>query len=71
MAFVTCEVKPAPPLVPGLGRWAMQRYGCGFFPMMTVVTNRVAAELYRLLLGIRAAVADVRVEQRLDHERFV
>ena len=40
----------------------MQRYGFGFFPMMTVVTNRVAAELYRLLFGITAAVADIRVE---------
>ena len=71
MAFVTRGEKPAPPLVPGLGRRAMQRYGFGFFPIMTVVTNRVAAELYRILLGIPAEVADVRVEQRLDHERFV
>lgn len=70
-AFVTCGENPAPPLVPGLGRWAMQRYGFGVYPLMTVVTNRVAAELYRILLGIPAAVADVRVEQRADRERFV
>jgi hypothetical protein len=49
----------------------MQRYGFGFYPLMTVVTNRVAAELYRILLGISAAVADVRVEQHADAERFV
>jgi hypothetical protein len=71
MAFVTCGEKPAPPLVPGLGRGAMRRYGFGFFPVATVVTNRVAAELYRVLLGIPAMVADVRVEQRIDRERFV
>lgn len=71
MAFVTCGEKPAPPLVPGLSRSAMHRYGFGFFPLAMLVTNRVAAELYRLLLGIPAHVADVRVEQRLDRERFV
>lgn len=71
MAFVTFGEKPAPPLVPGLGRWATKRFGFGFFPLMTVVTNRAAAELYRLLFGIDAAVADIRVEQRLDRERFV
>jgi hypothetical protein len=38
---------------------------------MTMVANRVAAELYRLLFGIAAAVADIRVEQRLERERFV
>jgi hypothetical protein len=71
MAFVTHGSKPAPPLVPGLGRRAMNRFGFGFFPVMMVVTNRVAAELYQILLGIGAAVADLRVEQRSDRERFV
>ena len=70
-AFVTFGERPAPPLVPGLGRWATQRYGFGTYPLMTVVTNRVAAELYRILLGVPAAVADVRVEQHTDEERFV
>jgi hypothetical protein len=71
MAFVTKGEKPAPPLIPGMGRRAMDHYGFGFFPVMTVVTNLVAAELYRVLLGFRAAVADIRVEQRVDRERFV
>lgn len=71
MAFVTFGDKPAPPLVPGFGRWARQRFGFGFFPIMAAVTNRPAAELYRTFLGIPAVVADVRIEQRLDHERFV
>ena len=71
MAFVTYGDKPAPPLVPGLGRWARQRCGFGFFPIMAAVTNRPAAVLYRTFLGIPAVVADLRVEQRLDHERFV
>jgi hypothetical protein len=71
MAFVTYGEKRAPPLVPGLSRSAMRRYGFGFFPVVMVVTNRVAAELYRILLGIPASVADVRVEQRVDRERFV
>jgi hypothetical protein len=69
--FVTCGLRPAPPIVPGLGRRAGQHYGFGVYPLMKAVTNRVAAELYRILLGVPAAVADVRIEQRLDHERFV
>ena len=71
MAFVTCGQEPAPPLLPGLGRRAMKRFGFGFFPVMVVVTNRVAAELYRILFGIPSSVADIRVEQRFDRERFV
>jgi hypothetical protein len=71
MAFVTCGDKPAPPLVSGMGRWAMKRYGFGFFPVTMVVTNRTAAEMYRTFLGISAAVADLRIEQRLAQERFV
>lgn len=71
MALVTCGDKPAPPLLPGLGRRAMTRHGFGFFPVMTVVTNPLAAEMYERLLGIAASVADIRVEQRADRERFV
>ena len=46
MAFVTCGEKAAPPMVPGLGLRAMRHYAFGSFPLMMVVTNRVAAQIY-------------------------
>lgn len=71
IAYVTRGDEPAPPLVPALGKRAMTRHGFGGFMLMLVVTNRVAAETYRILMGLPALVGDIRHEQRLDRERFV
>jgi hypothetical protein len=71
VAYVTRGDKPPPPLVPALGKRAMARYGFGVYTLMLVVTNRVAAETYRILTGIPAVIGDIRHEQRLDRERFV
>lgn len=71
VAFVTHGDQPAPPLVPGLGRRAMEHYGFGFFPLMIAVTNPLAARMYQGLCGIPARIADIRVEQRIGWERFV
>jgi hypothetical protein len=71
VTYVTRGHEPAPPLVPALGKRAMGRHGFGEYMLMLVVTNRVAAETYRLLAGIPAVVGDIRHEQRLDRERFV
>jgi hypothetical protein len=70
-AYVTCGEEAAPPSVPMLGSRAMTHYGFGGYMLMLVVTNRVAAQLYRTLCGVPATVADLRVERRPDTERFV
>lgn len=71
VTYVTRGDEPAPPLVPVLGKRAMGRHGFGEYMLMLVVTNRVAAETYRVLAGVPAVVGDIRHEQRLDRERFV
>lgn len=62
IAMVTGGAKPAPPLLPLAGLMADRgwaSYGAGFMPLLLVTSNRVAAELYRGLLGWPAVVADV------------
>jgi hypothetical protein len=71
MAHVTCGAEPAPPLLPVMGARAMTKFGFGLYVLMMVVTNRVAAQFYQTMLGVPASVAALRVEARLESERFV
>ncbi len=71
IAYVSCGDEPAPPLLPMVGTRAMARFGFGGYMLMLVVTNRVAAELYKTLAGVPAMTAALRVEQRLESERFI
>jgi hypothetical protein len=74
IAMVTGGDRPAAPLLPMVGLmldrgWAS--FGAGFVPLMVTTSNRVAAELYRVLLGWPAVVADVTKEHLPGHTRYV
>ena len=74
IAMVTGGDRPAPPMLPMVGLmldrgWAS--FGAGFVPLLVMTSNRVAAELYRLLLGWPAVVADVTREHLPGHTRYL
>lgn len=74
IAMVTGGDRPAAPLLPMVGLmldrgWAS--FGAGFVPLLLMTSNRVAAELYRLLLGWPAVVADVTREHLPGHTRYL
>jgi hypothetical protein len=73
IVMVTGGQRPAPPLLPMVGLmvnrgWAS--YRAGFVPLLVMTSNRVAAELYRCLLGWPAVVADVTREHLPGHIRY-
>jgi len=74
IAMVTGGDRPAAPLLPVVGLmldrgWAS--FGAGFVPLLVMTSNRVAAELYRVLLGWPAVVTDVTREHLPGHTRYL
>lgn len=65
-ALVTHGDRPAPPLVPMLGGRAEAHYGLGSCYLFTATSNRVAAELYRLLCGAVPAVVSIHHDRAPD-----
>lgn len=74
VAMVTAGDRPAPPLVPMAGLMTNRgraAYGAGFLPLRYATTNRVAAELYRILLGWPVMLTDVTRQRLPGHTRYV
>jgi hypothetical protein len=77
LAWVTLGRSAAPPVLPLAGQMLPvigdalgRRYGCGAFLLASIVTNRVAAEIGRVLLGEPAALGEVRMERRPGALRY-
>jgi hypothetical protein len=77
LAWVTCGRSPAPPVLPALGLmlpWLEgpldRRYGLGLVVLASIVTNRVAAELGRVMLGEPSSVGEIRLERGSDVLRY-
>jgi hypothetical protein len=76
LAWVTYGRSAAPPVLPALGLmlpWLTgllgRRDGLGVFMLGSIATNRVAAELGRVMLGEPSSVGEIRLERGSDIRR--
>jgi hypothetical protein len=70
LALVTYGRSAAPPVLPAaamlpvVGDAVARRFGGGVYMLASIVTNRVAAEMGRVLLGEPSALGEIRQERR-------